>query len=301
MKRAAKASCRFAVPLLAAFAATGAAAQGLPIPGFANPSKSVPLAIEADKGVEWRQHEQVYVAHGNATARRGDTVIRADRLTAYYRKTSDNRQEIWKISAEGATRITTPKETIHSDSAQYLVETATFTLLGRPVTIESGKNTLTAARVDYNTKSKVAQITGDAVVREEQRRVRADRLVAYFKDGQGKGSLRRVDAIGNVVITGPTEVARGDRGDYDVEAKVATLTGNVKLTRGDNQLNGERAEVDMRTGVSRLLGDATAKTQDGKRVRVLIVPGEGESNEGGNLGIPGIADRPGAKSPSKKP
>ncbi|MBL8665812.1 MAG: hypothetical protein JNM29_23455 [Candidatus Odyssella sp.] len=266
--------------------AQGAAAQGLPIPGFGNTGSALPVAIEADQGVEWRQNEQVYIARGNATAKRGDTTIRADALHAHYRKTQDNRQEIYKITAEGAVKITTPKETITSDTAEYVVETSVFTLKGRPVKIESGKSTLTAALVVYNSKSKVATVTGGAQVTEEKKRVRADRFVAFFKEEGGKQSLKRVEALGNVVITTPTEIARGNRGDYDAESQVATLSGNVRLTRGDNQLNGDRAEVNMKTGISKLLADEGPSTvsrtnpAEGKRVRVLIMPGQAESGKG---------------------
>lgn len=266
--------------------AQGAAAQGLPIPGFGNTGTALPVAIEADQGVEWRQNEQVYIARGNATAKRGETTIRADALYAHYRKTQDNRQEIYKITAEGAVKITTPKETITSDTAEYAVETSVFTLKGRPVKIDSGKSTLTAALVVYNTKAQMANVTGGAQVVEDKRRVRADRFVAFFKEEGGKQSLRRVEALGNVVITTPTEIARGNRGDYDAETQVATLSGNVRLTRGDNQLNGDRAEVNMKTGVSKLLagddGPASVLTNpaQGKRVRVLIMPGQADSGKG---------------------
>ncbi len=287
---------------LAGVVAFGAPAggQGLPIPGFGNTGGALPVAIEAENGVEWRQNEQVYVARGNATAKRGDTVIRADTLTAHYRRTGENRQEIWKIVAEGATKITTPKETITSDSAQYIVESAVFTLLGRPVTLDNGKSVLTAGRVDYNSRTKVANVTGNATVVEDKRRVRADRFVAFFKDDAGKNNLARVEAQGNVIITTPLEVARGDRGDYDAEARIATLSGNVKLTRGDNQLNGERAEVNMKTGVSRLLAASGGGSQPDKpRVRVLIVPGEGDDKIGPDL--PGADSKNGAKAAPKKP
>ena len=266
--------------------AQGAAAQGLPIPGFGNTGSALPVAIEADQGVEWRQNEQVYIARGNATAKRGDTTIRADALHAHYRKTQDNRQEIYKITAEGAVKITTPKETITSDTAEYVVETSVFTLKGRPVKIDSGKSTLTAALVVYNSKSKVATVTGGAQVTEDQKRVRADRFVAFFKEEGGKQSLKRVEALGNVIITTPTEIARGNTGDYDADSQVATLSGNVRLTRGDNQLNGDRAEVNMKTGISKLLADEGPSTvsrtnpAEGKRVRVLIMPGQAESGKG---------------------
>jgi len=263
-----------------------ATAQGLPIPGFGNTGTALPVTIEADQGVEWRQNEQVYIARGNATAKRGDNTIRADALFAHYRKTTDNRQEIYKITAEGSVKITTPKETITSDTAEYMVETAIFTLKGKPVKIDNGKNQLTAGLVVYDSKSKLANVTGGAQVVEDKKRVRADRFVAFFKEESGKQSLKRVEAFGNVVITTPTEIARGNRGDYDAETQVATLTGNVRLTRGDNQLNGDRAEVNMKSGVSKLLageGRPTAgmtNPNEGKRVRVLIMPGQADSGKG---------------------
>jgi len=283
-------------PILAAAIAVAitvggtALAQGLPIPGFGNTGTALPLAIEADQGVEWRQNEQLYVAKGNATAKRGDTTVRADTLTAHYRRTTDNRQEIYKIVAEGGVKITTPKETITGDVAEYMVETAVFTLKGRPVKLDNGKGVLTAAHVVYDTKARVANVTGGATVTEDKKKVTANRFVAYFKDDAGKQALRRVDAIGNVVITTPTEIARGDRGEYNADTQVATLTGNVRLTRGDNQLNGDRAEVNMKSGISRLLADGgtpvKGTTEAPRRVRVLIMPGQNPDSGKGPLDIP---------------
>jgi lipopolysaccharide export system protein LptA len=261
-------------------------AQGLPLPGFGTTGTALPVAIEADKGVEWRQNEQVYIARGNATAKRGDSTIRSDTLYAHYRRTQDNRQEIYKIVAEGAVKITTPKETITSDTAEYMVETGVFTLKGKPVKIDSGKSELIAGLIVYNSKNKTANVTGGAQVSEEKKRVRADRFLAFFKEDGGKQALKRVEAFGNVVITTPTEIARGNRGDYDAETQVATLSGNVRLTRGDSQLNGERAEVNMKSGVSKLLaGDdrpvaGETNPAKGGRVRVLIMPGDADSGKG---------------------
>jgi len=298
--------------LLAAAAVAGAAvsvqnvrAQGLPIPGFGTTGTSMPLAIEADQGVEWRQNEQLYVAKGNATAKRGDTTVRADTLTAHYRRGAENRQEIYKIVADGAVKITTPKETITGDTAEYMVETGVFTLKGRPVKLDNGKGVLTAAHVVYDTKARVATVTGNATVTEDKKRVTANRFVAYFKEDAGKQALKRVDAIGNVVITTPTEIAKGDSGEYNAETQVATLTGNVRLTRGDNQLNGDRAEVNMKSGVSRLLADAGAPTannaQPRGRVRVLIIPGQNPDSGKGPLDIPAPgADNKGTKRAEPK-
>ncbi len=284
---------RAAIFMAALLAAAPALGQGLPIPGFGNKGTSaLPVAIEADQGVEWRQKEQLYIARGNATARRGDTTIRGDVLTAHYRQGAEKKQEIWKITAEGAVKITTLKETITSDTAEYLIETGVFTLVGRPVKIDNGKNVLTAARIDYNTKGKLAHVTGNATVTEDKRQVRADRFVAFFVEDAGKNSLKRVEAHGNVIVSTPTETVRGDRGDYDAETGVALLTGNVRGTRGSTQINGDRAEVNMKTGVSRVIGD-------GRPVGVLLVPGDGSDK--GTLDTPGAKSENNKKNNGKKP
>lgn len=73
--------------------------------------------------------------------------------------------------------------------------------------------------------------------------VSADRLVAHYRsdnakaarptdtNNPGAGNIYRVDAIGNVVISTPSERAVGDHGIYDLEKAVMVLTGgNLKLT-----------------------------------------------------------------------
>jgi hypothetical protein len=47
-----------------------AAAQGLNLGGA---SDDRPIAISATSGIEWQQDAQVYIARGNATAKRGTT------------------------------------------------------------------------------------------------------------------------------------------------------------------------------------------------------------------------------------
>jgi lipopolysaccharide export system protein LptA len=288
---------RFATILaLAALAALAPAATaqipGLP-GGVGAGGGNAPVTIEADDGVEWRQNEEVYVARGNATAKRGDTTVRADSLIAHYRKGAEGRQEIYKLVADGRVKITTAKETAEGDRGEYDVEAATFVLTGRAVKLTTEKHTITARdRLTYNSKIKVAQVIGDATVIEDKRKVRADRFVAHLKEEEGKTAMRKVEAFGNVIITTPSEVVRGDRGDYDAESGIATLTGNVRLTRGDNQLNGDRAIVNFKTNVSRVEG------------RVSIYMPQREGGEGGNrdpIGAPKPAGDPKRTPPGAKP
>ena len=295
----------FAAALIVA-SLSAASAQGV------GPTRNTrqPVTIEADNGVEWRQKEQVYVARGNATASRGKTKIRADVLTAHYRKPDKSKKpkagsakgaaktpsgpgtQIWKITAVGGVKINSETDVITGDKATYMVKEGVFILTGRKgVTITSKDRTITGARIEYHAKALKAYVLGNARVVEKDRKVFAKRFVAYMKRGKkGNNSLHRVEAIGNVVIVTKNEIARGDRGDYNAEKRLATLTGNVKLTRGDNQLNGARAEVNFKTGVSRLLG------RTGTRVHVILVPRDGE----GPQGLPGFGPSAPGKKPAKK-
>lgn len=225
-----------------------------------------PLSIEADRGVEWRRKEQVYIARGNATARQGKTSIRADELKAHYRKGAGGRTQFWKVAATGNVDIKTARETATGETAVYMIDTGVFVLRGRNLTLANGSQTVTATdRIEYRSKDRRAFVIGNAKVVDGERVIRASRFTAYLKDlAGGKVALRRVEAEGSVVITTKTEIIRADRGDYDSESRRATLTGNVKLTRCENQLNGEKAVVNLTTGVSRMVG----------RVRVLLVPGD---------------------------
>ncbi|MEX2453372.1 MAG: LptA/OstA family protein, partial [Rhodospirillaceae bacterium] len=124
------------------------------------------------------------------------------------------------------------------------------------VRMETETDRITATdSLEYWDRRNLAVARGNAIAARGENRLRADVLTAhFFKDKDDTSRVRQVDAFDNVVITTPDEVVRSERGVYDVETGIATLTGSVKITRGDDQLNGERAEVDLNSGVSRLFG-----------------------------------------------
>lgn len=109
--------------------------------------------------------------------------------------------------------------------------------------------------------------------------LRADTLRVHYKtDEKGGGNtISRLDASGNVFIASPAETAQGQRGVYDVTAKVITLEGGVVLTRGDNVLRGSRLVLNLATGVSKLEGGVSGAgmqgvTRRGGRVQGIFVP-----------------------------
>ena len=168
--------------------------------------------------------------------------------------------------------IASPDRTAFGERAVYDLDQAVAVVLGDNLRMVTAKQTITASEsLEYWEERRVAVARGDAVASQESRKIRADALTAYFEPTQdGTLALVRMDAVGNVVITTPREVARGDAGIYDIRKEIATLSGNVKITRGETQLNGSVAEVNFKSGVSRLL--STSKSKSSGRVRGLFSP-----------------------------
>jgi lipopolysaccharide export system protein LptA len=299
------------VALLAAAAAGPAAAQGIDL------SRGGPVDVTATDGIEWRQADQVVIARGDARAVRGGATVDADRLMARYRpsrsragaaaaapapgKTPEaalgGSSEIWRLEAEGNVRISTATDTARGDRAVYDIDQAVLVLTGRALQMTSGQQVITARdSLEYWSTRRMAVARGDALVvdRAENRRIRADTLVAYFledaqgtadaparpppvrpaaaapgaREAPGAGRIERVEGFGNVEIRTATEVVRGDRGVYSPATCMARLLGAVRITRGDNQLNGREAIVNMCTGVARLV------STPGGRVQGLIQPNQ---------------------------
>lgn len=290
-----------------AFAASGVLAQGLDL------TRGGPVEVTAEDGIEWRQQEQVVIARGNARAVRAGVTVEADRLIARYRPrggpaaaapgagsdgSPGGNNEIWRLEAEGSVRIRTATDRANGDRAVYDMDQAVMVLTGRDLWLETPDQRLSARdSLEYWAQRRMAVARGGAlVVSRDDRRIRADVLVAHFADdpqpgqappprrpaqtgqpGQESGRVEKVEAFGNVEIRTPNEVVRGDRGVYDPGTGMARLLGRVRITRGDNHLNGQEAIVNLQTGVARLV------SAPGQRVQGLIVP-EGEGSrppEGG--------------------
>ncbi len=253
--------------LAAADKAEGAEPASIPI------QSDQPIEIYAHEGIEWDQNSETYIARGNARAIQGDVTIYGSVLTARYRKTADGGSEIWRLDADGKVRIESPKGTVHGEKAIYDMDTSILVVTGNNLKLVTPKETVTARdSLEYWQLKDMFVARGDALAVLEDRKIKADILTAHLrKDENEESKVYRVDAFGSVLITTPTDIARGEKGVYFVDTGIATLTGAVKITRGDNQLNGEIAEINMNTGVSRILAGA-GKGGESKPVRALIIP-----------------------------
>ncbi len=283
---------------LVALVALGApaAAQIAALPGAGRE----PVEIVARNGIEWHRDQQRYVARGAARLTQGDRTIEAEMLTALYRQPEGGQQQVYRFLADGDVKLTTASQRATGERGVYDVDAGVFVLTGNNLKITSPDQQLTARdSLEYWDQRRVAVARGDAIaVTADGKRFRGDTLTAYFDPAPAQGAgprvasaaprtavlplpgaadggqkLKRIDAVGNVIVTSPTEIAQGDRGVYDATSGIATLAGNVRLTRGQNQMNGDFLEINLNTGVSKLM---TRPGPEGAepRVRGLFIPGD---------------------------
>lgn len=218
------------------------------------------------------------------------------------------------LTLNGRVRLASPAQntTAYGDEAVYDTNQAVTVLTGKNLRFESPDTKITARdSLEYHESKNLAVARGEAVAVQQDKRVRADILTAHLKPrdqkpaspppgkqpvkgkparpapatpgapiagGEG-GGIQRLDAFGNVLMSSPESIARGEKGVYTPASGMGILTGAVKVTRGESQMNGEMAEVNLNTGVSRMLSSKTP-TSPGQRVRALFAPNKAQAPAG---------------------
>jgi lipopolysaccharide export system protein LptA len=102
---------------------------------------------------------------------------------------------------------------------------------------------------------------------------------ASAKDGTDAKSIRRIEVLGNVVVTQKDQKATADNGFFDMKSNTITLVGNVVISQGPNVVKGDRLSVDLTTSVSRVECAKSGQC----RVQALLQPGSGKE---GGIGSP---------------
>jgi lipopolysaccharide export system protein LptA len=157
----------------------------------------------------------------------------------------------------------------------------------QPVTIE-------ADALEIRDKDSYAIFTGNVVVKQGDSTMRSRELKVHYEGSMRDASrerksepapaksasgqkatndpaqrIRRIEALGGVIVTNKDQKASGDRGVFDMPTNTATITGNVVVSQGPNVMRADKLIVDMKTGLSRM----EAGSKDGnKRVQGLFVP-----------------------------
>jgi len=115
--------------------------------------------ITARDSLEYWEKRNLAVARGNAIAERGQNKLRADVLTAHFRKDAKGKSKVSKVDAFDNIVITTPDEIVRSNRGVYDVETGIAKLTGS-VKITRGTNQLNGEYAEVNLNTGVSRLVG---------------------------------------------------------------------------------------------------------------------------------------------
>jgi len=131
---------------------------------------------------------------------------------------------------------------------------------------------VTANESSYDQKSGMLVYTGNVIVKQGEVKMRADVMRAKLAGAKPS----HIYADGRVVIDAPSGIATGDKGVYDVDPRIITLTGHVVLTQEKNIMRGQRLIVNLVTGKADFTGGNGTKPG---RVQSLFTPKNGGSGQ----------------------
>lgn len=240
-----------------------------------------PIEITADQSLEWHRNNKKFIARKNAQAVQGDVSINAATLTADYIEGEGQSMKINRVQADNDVRIRSRDSDAYGDKAIYEIDKGYAELTGNDLRLVSPDQTVTARdKFEYwVVEGKLIAIGNARLIRKneqgETNTLDADTITAYLKeDANGKRVLDRMVAVGNVVITTPTETLTGARGTYEAGSNTAEISENVVIKRGPNILEGSKATVDLNTSISRMFGGGRTG-----RVKATFFPGSEKKDQ----------------------
>lgn len=238
---------------------------------------SAPIEITAQDTLEWDRENKTYTAMGNAVAKQEDTVLKAETLIADYKLDNQDKITIWRIRAKTGVSLSSSEGTAYGDQAHYIVSSGKAEMTGKNLKLVSPDQIITARdKFEYYSQDNKFIALGNVVAQRKKDTLKADKMIAYFKNGSGdKETLDKLEAIGNVVIITPDETLYGRAGDYDPDTKIAEIVGNVRIERGPNLLTGNRASVNLNTNISRVYGSKGAD----QKVKGLFFPQSDDNSD----------------------
>ncbi len=257
-----------------------ASAQGLNFGGDSNDNS--PIDITADSGIEWQQGARVYVARGNAVAKRGTSEVHADTLTAHYRpskgKNAEGDNEVYRLDADGHVVLKGKTQTVVGDQAVYDLDQQIGIVTGKGLKLTTPTDTVTARdSLEWYDAKQIAVARGDAVATRGERHIRADVLTAHMTKAKPSPGPDNPSEAGAAAPAAKPRLAAAQ----PIGAKPATAAGNLGAEEGDSRISrvdaqghvvawnttdvgrGDYGVYNAETGIVTLLGNVTiARGQD---------------------------------------
>jgi len=298
-----------------------AVAQGLSLSGV---SEDRPIEVSADHGIEWQQDAQVYIARGNAMAKRGATELHADTLTAHYRpikaaggkatagKGSDGKgadgkgsgdkeaggeTEIYRLDADGHVTIKGERQTVVGDQAVYDVDQQIGIVTGNALKMTTATDMVTARdSLEWYDQKQIAVARGDAVAVRDVKVIRADVLTAHMtKDKPQPGAGKPDKAVPAAAQAKPRNAAM-PLGDTDESSKISRVDaqGHVLVSTQTDVGRGDYGVYNADSGIATLLGNVTV-TRGPNTVRGEYAVMDLNNNVSRMMPTAGKPDSPGSR------
>jgi lipopolysaccharide export system protein LptA len=253
----------------------GAAAQGL---SLGSVSEDRPIEVSADHGIEWQQDAQVYIARGNAMAKRGTTEVHADTLTAHYRPSKgtggkgtegdkgkgDNETggetEIYRLDADGHVTIKGERQTVVGDQAVYDVDQQVGIVTGKALKMTTATDAVTARdSLEWYDQKQIAVARGDAVAIRDVKVIRADVLTAHMtKDKPPPPAGKPEKTVPAAAPARPRNSAM-PLGATDEGSRISRVDaqGHVLVSTQTDVGRGDYGVYNADSGIATLLGNVT--------------------------------------------
>jgi lipopolysaccharide export system protein LptA len=250
-----------------------AVAQGL---SLGSVSQDRPIEVSADHGIEWQQDAQVYIARGNAMAKRGATEVHADTLTAHYRpikstagkgtadkgatdKEAGGETEIYRLDADGHVTIKGERQTVVGDQAVYDVDQQIGVVTGKALKMTTATDVVTARdSLEWYDQKQIAVARGDAVAVRDVKVIRADVLTAHMTKDKQPAAGKPDKAAPAMAQAKPRNSAM-PLGAADESSKISRVDaqGHVLVSTQTDVGRGDYGVYNADSGIATLLGNVT--------------------------------------------
>lgn len=150
-------------------------------------------------------------------------------------------------------------------------------------------------RLEFNYGQGLLRYEGNVRVEHAGAKIRARSLEVAFEP-EGRRSLKKITARGDVEVLHGDESARGELAEYDPIAGTIMLSQNARLGSGPNSLSGEKVVVYLNERRAVVLGSAAAPAAPGGSPEQAGAPATTGSGRIKAVFMPDALDKkPGAK------
>lgn len=251
-----------------------AAAQGL---SLGSVSEDRPIEVSADHGIEWQQDAQIYIARGNAMAKRGTTEVHADTLIAHYRPSkgaggkgtggkgtgadaTGGETEVYRLDADGHVTIKGERQTVVGDQAVYDVDEQVGIVTGKALKMTTATDVVTARdSLEWYDQKQIAVARGDAVAVRDQKVIRADVLTAHMTKDKPQPVAGKPDKAVPAAAQPKPRNAGMPLGDDDESSRISRVDaqGHVLVSTETDVGRGDYGVYNADSGTATLLGNVT--------------------------------------------